>query len=278
MRPMDQAEGLRKARHSLPAPAVAPRRVARRTLAVTSGKGGVGKTTVAANLAVSFARLGLKVLVLDADLGLASLDLALGASPKWDLRHVLQGERRIEEVLIKTSYGVHLLPACPGRHEMTDLGVAERSEIMDAVEQVAADYDLLLIDTGAGIGSNAISFASLADEILLVCTPDPSAMRDAYAMAKVLHRRSGVQQIRFVANQIVRATEGFYIHDRLGEIVGRFLDLDLSYLGAIPKDEAVRAATCSGQPYVVGEPDSPAAKATLALAKSLYSEPERNLC
>lgn len=271
----DQAQGLRAARGDadvIPFRRRTKSQTETRTLAVTSGKGGVGKTQMAANLAVCMARLGLSVVILDADLGLASLDLALGLRPEHDLRSVITGERTMQEILVEGPAGIQLMPACPGRYDMANLSPTERRRLTAAVEEVAAGYDVLLIDTGAGIGSNAVSFASSADEVLLVATPDPTSLRDAYAMAKVLHKRSGVDRIRFIANQVSSDVEGAELHDRLNQIVRRFLTLDLDYLGAVPRDEHVGLACTSGEPFVLQAPKAPASRATQALARRLFPD------
>ncbi len=242
-----------------------------RILGVTSGKGGVGKTQVSANLGVALAAMGAKVLMLDADLGLASLDIALGLKPQHDLTSVVAGQCTMEEIAISGPKGVTLIPACPGRYDMANLSNEERSKLIDDLLDMAASYDILIIDTGAGIGSNAVSFASLAHDILLVTTPDPTSIRDAYAMAKTLHRRAGTQQIRFVANQVNGEEHGAQIHETVDQIVKQFLELDLSYLGCIPKDREVQRAVSQGVPFVLLEPTSRAARAAQAIARRLYS-------
>ena len=239
------------------------------TIAVTSGKGGVGKTQISANLAVSMAQQGRRVLLVDADLGLASLDLALGVRPSADLMHVLRGEAELEEILVEGVCGVMLLPACPGRYEMANLGIAARERVLNMVDELATGFDVMIIDTAAGIGSNAVAFASSADEVLLVATPDPTSLRDAYATAKVLNRRSGVDHIHVVANQVESELDGLSVFERLDGIVRQFLSLRMSYLGCVPRDETVVRAVASGEPYVVGAPGSAAAEATERLVRRL---------
>ncbi|MEM9073679.1 MAG: MinD/ParA family protein [Myxococcota bacterium] len=269
----DQAAGLRTREESSLIPL---RRRAFRgpawTLAVTSGKGGVGKTQLAANIGAALASRGLQVLLLDADLGLASLDLALGLQPKSDLRAVLRGEASIEDIAVRGPMGLKLIPACPGRYDMANLGPAERSRLIQAVHEAAENYDVLLIDTGAGIGSNAVYFASAADEILLTTTPDPTALRDAYAMVKILHRRASVDRIKLVANMVHTALEGAELHARIDAIVTRFLSLDLDFLGSVPWDKEVAKGARRGRPHVLEAPLAPASRAVLGLAARLREQ------
>jgi flagellar biosynthesis protein FlhG len=271
IRDNDQAAGLRVG-SSTPAPVVRLESgfdARARVIAVTSGKGGVGKTQIAANLAVGMARRGQRVLLMDADLGLASLDLALGVSPEHNLLGVVTGERTLDEILVLGPSGVYLIPACPGRYDVANLDAAQRGRLWDLVEKAARDFDVLIIDTGAGIGSNAVGFASYADEVVLVTTPDPSALRDAYAMAKVLHRRAGLDRVQVVANQVSSEREGAEIHARMNAIVRRFLLLQLEYLGAVPRDGSVRECVALGEPFVLRSPSSLAAISVENLVRRL---------
>jgi flagellar biosynthesis protein FlhG len=271
LRTSDQADGIRLARDSR-APQLHPLRNTidtARSIAVTSGKGGVGKTQLSANLALALGKRGQKVLLVDADLGLASLDLALGIHPHADLLSVLRGERGIDDILVEVAYGVQLVPACPGRYEMANLGTAEREKLRATIEDLARRFDVLIIDTGAGIGANSVGFASLANEVLLVTTPDPTSLRDAYAMAKVLNKRAGVDTIQLVANQVASEAGGLEVYERLLGISQRFLSLELHYLGCLPKDETVARAVASGHPYVIGAPHSKAARALESLVHKL---------
>ena len=271
LRTSDQADGIRMARDSR-APQLRPLRNTidtARSIAVTSGKGGVGKTQLSANLALALAKRGQKVLLVDADLGLASLDLALGIHPQADLLAVLRGECKIDEILVEAAHGVQLVPACPGRYEMANLGTPEREKLRAVIEELAESFDVLIIDTGAGIGANSVGFAALANEVLLVTTPDPTSLRDAYAMAKVLNKRAGVSSIELVANQVASEAGGREVYERLLGIAQRFLSLELNYLGCIPKDESVSRAVASGHPYVIGAPHCRAARALESLVERL---------
>lgn len=265
MRVEDQAQGLRARLEGDERPRRA-RTGATWTVAVTSGKGGVGKTQVSANLAIGLAQQGLRVLLLDADLGLASLDLALGARARADLVHVVRGDATLGDVLVPIAEGVDLVPACPGRYEMANLDATSRDRLIDLVQELAERYDVLLVDTGAGIGASTIAFAAEADEVILVATPDPSSLRDAYAMAKVLQVRADVRRLHLVANFVGSVREGLDLRDRLQSIVDRFFVLDLELAASIPEDREVVEANRAGRPVVLGAPESTGARALQSLA------------
>jgi flagellar biosynthesis protein FlhG len=271
----DQAAGLRLARESWNAePRVVPSSTrAPLSFAITSGKGGVGKTQIAANLAVCFARRGHKLLLLDADLGLAGLDLALGVTPVHTLNAVLEGEKQPEEITVEGPCGVRLLPACPGRYEMANLSPNERDALTNAIDACAAHYSVVLTDTGAGINSNSVSFAAGADEVILVVTPDPTSIRDAYAMAKVLTKRAGVETLRLIANKVGSVSQGAEVHATLRGLVRRFLPTELTYLGCVPRDDAMRQCGAMGTPIVLRSPESIAARSIQAIAQRLLSLP-----
>lgn len=271
LRTSDQADGIRLARNSK-APKLRPRQNGidtARSIAITSGKGGVGKTQLSANIGLLLARAGERVLLVDADLGLASLDLALGVNPNRDLLSVVRGECQLQEIVIEAAPNLHLVPACPGRYEMANLQSAERERLHAALRELASQYDTLLIDTGAGIGANSVGFAALADQIVLVTTPDPTSLRDAYAMAKVLHRRAGVDSMHVITNQVASEADGHDVYERLLGITRRFLSLELDYLGCVPRDESVPRAVAQGQPYVIGSPRCVATRALETLVHKL---------
>ncbi|MET0388346.1 MAG: MinD/ParA family protein [Polyangiales bacterium] len=273
LRTSDQADGIRLVRNSQP-PALRPSRHGidtARSIAVTSGKGGVGKTQLSANIALVLAQRGQRVLLLDADLGLASLDLALGVHPNRDLLSVIRGQCELSEIVVDAGHGLHLVPACPGRYEMANLQSAERERLNGALRDLASKYDTLIIDTGAGIGANSVGFAALGNEILLVTTPDPTSLRDAYAMAKVLHRRAGVDALGVIANQVSSEAAGLDVYERLQGITRRFLSLELDYLGCVPRDESVSRAVAQGQPYVLGAPRCKATRAVENLVNKLMN-------
>ncbi|MGB0678658.1 MAG: MinD/ParA family protein [Polyangiales bacterium] len=244
-----------------------------RMITVTSGKGGVGKTQITASLAVAASLRGHRVAVIDADLGLASMDLAFGVRPDRDLRDVVAGRCSVRDIVTRGPCDVDLVAACPGRYDMANLSPTERDRLVMALREFARGYDLVFIDTGAGIGCTAVTFAALG-AVILVVTPDPTSLRDAYAMAKVLHKRCGVRSIHVLTNQVASEADGFAVYNRVQEIVRRFLDLDLDFLGSVPRDKHVRASVTEGMPYLLRAPDTPAARATTHIARELFDRIE----
>jgi flagellar biosynthesis protein FlhG len=193
---MDQADGLRTLKaQTEPAPSPPERPGKRplpkcpRVISITSGKGGVGKTNVVANLAFAFTRMGRKVLVLDADLGLANIDILLGLTPQYTIEHFLRGEKSLSEIMTKGPGGMSILPASSGVYELVNLNEAEKLFLLNEVDLIADQIDLLLIDTGAGISSNVLYFNTAAQESIVIATPEPTSITDAYALIKVLATR-----------------------------------------------------------------------------------------
>ncbi len=255
------------------------RRASRRAsvIAVTSGKGGVGKSQIALNCSVVLAEQGLKVLLVDADLGLATLDVLLGVRPVADLGEVVAGSASIEDVLISCGPNLTLLPAAPGRYDTANVGAAERARIRGYVEEVAMGFDVVLVDTGAGIGATTIDFVGFADDALIVLTPDPVALRDAYATAKILYRRLGLERVYTVANLVSSVDEGEALAQSFREITSRFLPVSVMNLGVIPTCQLLRDSTFAGAPHLTRQPDSHASRALRACARALPVRPRRVL-
>jgi flagellar biosynthesis protein FlhG len=244
-----------------------------RVLAVASGKGGVGKTNVTANLAVALARRGLRVCVLDADLGLANLDVLLGLSPATSLRHVLAGERRLDEVIVEGPAGIRVIPAASGVEELTALTPAQRLQLLDEVDALDGSLDVLLVDTAAGISGNVLYFAAAASEVLVVVTPEPTALTDAYALVKVLAARYGRREFLVVVNMAAGAADAEAAFTRLARVASRFLHVQLEYAGWVPSDDAVVRSVRQQRPVVLGAPGTPASLALVQLARRLAARP-----
>jgi flagellar biosynthesis protein FlhG len=243
-----------------------------RVLAVTSGKGGVGKSFISANLGLCLAATGRKVLMIDADLGLANLDLMLGVAAKDSIREVLNDDTPISEAIAKGPRGVSLLSACSGDFDIAEMDEKSRLSLFNAIDSLESDFDTLLIDTGAGIGSNAIGFAAAAQQVLVVVTPDPASMADAYAMIKVLNTRCGVKRVNLVVNMASGPQEAEMIVERILNLVARFLDVSVIPVGFVYRDEAVRRSIRACEPLVMKYPKAPVAASLRALTQRLLAE------
>ena len=251
-----------------------------RILAVTSGKGGVGKTFVAANLAAALSARGERVLVLDADLGLANLDVVLNLHPKITLHDVFTEKATLEQAILPAPGGFSVLLAGSGLVEYSRLTPQVREQLVEIIEQVKPRFDTILLDTGAGISDVVLHAVSLADDVLVVVTPEPTSMTDAYATIKVLATLQGRRHIRLVVNQVSSQGEGRTIRNQLQLVVDRFVRpqlvnngvteaLTLELLGEIPTDVAVREAVQRRHLLLVNMPGCPAAQAITAVATKL---------
>ncbi|MBI3089308.1 MAG: MinD/ParA family protein [Candidatus Tectomicrobia bacterium] len=240
-----------------------------RVISVTSGKGGVGKSNLVINLAALYAKAGRKVLVLDADLGLANLDVLLGLAPRYTLQHVLEGEREMGEIIVPGPGGSSIIPAASGIEELTRLSPEDRTTVLEEISSFASTYDLLLLDTSAGISSNVVFFNLMADDVLVVLTPEPTSMTDAYAVIKVLSLRHARHSFILVINCVKSAAEAAEIFKRLQAVTNRFLDVKLTYAGHVVLDERVVQAVCAQRPVTELFPQSAASRCFQNVARSL---------
>ncbi len=213
-----------------------------KVIAVTGGKGGVGKTTVTANLAVALAELGRNVMIMDADLGLANLDVMLGLQSRYNLSHVLSGERSLDEVLVEGPSGVQIIPASSGVRRMVNLNSLEQAGLIRAFSDLRRNVDMLLLDTAAGIHDDVLMFSRAAHHVMVVVCDEPASLTDAYALIKVLSRDMGVARFRILASQTRVLGEGRDLYEKLKKVCDRFLDVTLDYAGAIPQDDFIRRA------------------------------------
>jgi len=243
-----------------------------KVVAVTSGKGGVGKTFVSANLAAALAKRGQKVLVLDADLGLANLDVVLNLYPKITLHDVFTGKAKLEEAIVRAPGGFSVLLAGSGMVEYSRLTPTVRQDFLHIMSGLLPHYDIVLLDTGAGISDVVLFAVSLASEVLVVATPEPTSLTDAYATIKVLVGEQQRRTIRMVINQTARMGDGRAITTQLQQVLDRFVvakpgeKVRLIHMGDIPADTAVRQAVMRRQLLILSTPGCPAALAVSQLA------------
>jgi len=243
-------------------------------LAVTSGKGGVGKTFVSANLAAALARRGRKVLVLDADLGLANLDVVLNLQPRTTLHDVLNGHAQLADATVAAPGGFSVILAGSGLVAYAHLTAAVRQRFQQLMQQLRPLYDVVLLDTGAGLADVVLFALDQADEVLLVTTPEPTALTDAYAMLKVLATEQGRRKARVLVNQVTEAAQGAGIVRQLQSVLSRFVPqapLQLIDAGELPLDPAVKAAVMRRRLLLAHQPEAPAAQAMQALADRLLA-------
>lgn len=244
-----------------------------KVMAVTGGKGGVGKTNVSLNLAISLAKQGKRVLVLDADLGLANCDVLLGLRVDKNLSHVLRGECTLDDILVTGPYGVKIAPATSGSQSMAELGTTEHAGLIRAFSELRTEIDTLIVDTAAGISDMVMSFSRAAQDVLVVVCDEPTSLTDAYALIKILNREHGVFKFKIVANMVRSEKEGKELFSKLSKVTGRFLDVALELVGIIPFDENIRKSVRKQAAIVDAYPSSPAALAITNLAQKSMTWP-----
>lgn len=244
-----------------------------RVLAVASGKGGVGKSNLSVNLANLFAKSNKSVVLMDADLGLANIDLLLGIRPLYDLQHVISGERSLEEIMVQAGEGVSIIPAASGVQRMADLTSAEHAGLIRAFSELTVPVDVLIIDTAAGICDSVISFSHAAQEVIVVVCDEPASITDAYALIKVLNRDNGVNRFQIVTNMVKNASQGLGLYEKLATVADQYLNCSLGYLGHVPLDENLRLAVRRQRPVVQEFPQSKSALAMKQIADRIESLP-----
>ena len=243
-----------------------------RAIAVSSGKGGVGKTNLAVNLAVAFAARGQRVGLLDADLGLANADVLCGITPRATLEDVVSSERSLEDVMVHAPGGFRLVPGASGVSRLADMGQTQRRNVLDQLLALERSTDVIIVDTGAGIGANSMAFAAAAHSIVVATTPEPTAIADAYGAIKTLVARGCRDGLRLVVNMAASEDEARAVHARIDRVARAFLSTRIEYAGAIPLDPLVPAAVRRRAPFSVVSPDAPASKAVRRLARVLADE------
>lgn len=243
-----------------------------RVFAVTSGKGGVGKTSVSINLSIALAARGRRVIVLDADLGLANVEVLMGLNSFFNLQHVIDGEKSIMQILVKGPGGIEIVPGTSGLAKLADLGPTARQNVLNGLRDLQEQSDFVVIDTMAGIGQNAVRFAAAADEVLVVTTPEPSAIVDAYATIKTIFSIREDAVFRLIVNMVVNQQQALAVTTNLSRVAKQYLGLTLSYLGHIPRDPHVAQGVMQTAPFVLRFPNAPATQATYELADRIIQQ------
>ncbi len=263
----DQAEKLReimRQKNELPAAGTSspkysgesPRREGKsRIITVTSGKGGVGKTNLSVNMALAFARIGKKVVVMDADLGLANVNVMLNMIPKYNLYHVIKKQKTIREIMVETEYGISIVAGASGFSQIANMNDEERRNFINEFDTLSS-ADIIIIDTSAGVSSNVLDFIAAADDAVILTTPEPTAITDAYGIIKIIatEYENLNMGLKLVVNKAKSAADGKKVADRMTSIAGQFLNLKVDYLGFIYEDQSVSQAVLRQKPFMVTDP------------------------
>mgnify|MGYP000085433250 FL=1 len=236
-------------------------------IAVTGGKGGIGKSNVSINLALALSAMGRRVVVLDADLGLANIDVLLGITSNRNLADVLSGECGLRDVMVDGPGGIKVVPASSGTQKMVALGPLEHAGLINAFSDISNDLDVLIVDTAAGISDGVVSFLRAAQEILVVVVDEPTSITDSYALIKLLNRDYGIHRFRVLANMVKTQQEGRHLYSKLVKVTDRFLDVALQYVGSIPFDEAVKKSVQRQRAVLDAYPRAKASLAYKSLAQ-----------
>ena len=248
----DQAEKLREIMEVQNSQVKNPEVKKTRIIAVTSGKGGVGKTNLSINIAIAYSRLGKKVLVLDADLGLANVNVVMGVIPKHNLYHVIRKQKEMKDIIVDTPYGIQIVAGASGFSRIANLSEDERQHFVNEFTTLS-DADIIIIDTSAGVGSNVLAFVGAADDAVIITTPEPTSITDAYGIIKTISVEVDNLDmgIKLVVNRVSSVTEAKGVAQRVVNIAGQFLNVKLDYLGFVYEDPTVQAAVRKQQPFFV---------------------------
>lgn len=242
-------------------------------IAVSSGKGGVGKTNVSVNLSLALVAAGQNVLLLDADLGLANVDLLLGLRAEYNLSHVISGQRTLEEVVVKGPEGLNIIPAASGMQMMSELSPEQHAGVIRAFSDLSMPVDVLMVDTAAGISDGVVSFVKASNEVIVVVCNEPTSLTDAYALIKVMSEDHGVHKFNILANSVRDPLEGAKLFKKLTRVTDYYLDVTLNFMGAVPYDECLVKAVKKQKAVMQSFPQSPSSLAFRKLAKAVLAWP-----
>ncbi len=244
-----------------------------RSISVTSGKGGVGKSNIVANLGIAFANLGRRVLIIDADVGLANMDIVLGIKPQFTIQELLSGEAKIDAVITQAYENLWVLPAASGVAELSEFSEEDKIRFLEEIETIESQYDLILLDTSAGISPTVRYFNAAAQEVFIIATTEPTSMTDAYAIIKVLYMKDGVKNFRLIVNQVKNSQEARMVYEKLSHVTENFLSIKLDFVGYIFSDPHVIKAVRQRKPFLLAFPDSVASKCITSIAQSILKHP-----
>jgi flagellar biosynthesis protein FlhG len=243
-----------------------------RVFSVSSGKGGVGKSNIVINLAIAMSKLGKKVLILDADLGLANVDVLLGLNPQYNISHVLKGQKKLPDILVQGPSSITIMPASSGVQELTNLSVEQKVMFLDLLESIPTKFDVFMIDTGAGISDMVLYFNLMSQEKIVVLTPEPTSLTDGYALIKVLFQKHGERYFHILVNNVEDENQAKTIYKQISRVADHFLDgISLNYIGSIPKDIHVPKAIMHQKAVIELFPKAPASQAFINIAKRLLN-------
>ncbi len=248
-----------------------------KVITITSGKGGVGKTNVVVNLAVTCQRMGRRVLIFDADLGLANIDIIFGLNPKHNIEEIIKGEKELSEIILKGPEGVSIIPAGSGVEDLTQLSEGQKMHLLNEFDGLNNMFDLLLVDTAAGISSNVMYFNLAAEERIIVVTPEPTSITDAYALIKVMFHQHGIKNFYLLLNMVQDEKTAKSVYRHLSTVVAQFMGgISLDYVGYIPTDTLLRESVTRREPVVCCYPDASSSQGFKELAKLLLKQTARS--
>ena len=272
---MDQAEGLR---NIIKKQELESGRKTARVITVTSGKGGVGKTSLSVNLAIQLRRLGKRVVVLDADFGLANIEIMLGIRPQYNLADLMFRGKNMSDIITYGPEGIGFISGGSGSNEMANLTRDQVFRLIQKMAELDQQTDVIIVDTGAGIGDSVLEFVAASAEVLLVATPEPTSITDAYALLKSLNRSSsykpGKTVVKMIANQVRGNKDADELFDKLGIVVNKFLNIDIEYLGSVPYDANMQKAVMRQEPLSMAAPNALAARSVERIARVLANKEE----
>ena len=260
----DQAEGLRRL--------VRKQEHASRIIAVTSGKGGVGKTNIATNLALALCQMKHRVVLIDVDLGLANVDIVLGITPPFNLGHVFRGEKSLQEVIVEGPLGLKILSGGSGITDLANLNGWRLEVFIKSLEQLNREFDFVILDTGAGIHRSVLSFVLAATEVLVVTTPEPTAITDAYGLLKIVHQQSPDAKVRLIVNMAKNPNEAEAVADKLNSVLREYVEWEVEYVGYILQESQLSKAVADQQPVILAFPSAMSSRSLKRIAGTLAGE------